>query len=180
MTWVPAAASESASSSNNSSAPFGTRRWSRRRSGLLTFHTYSLVPFENLNSNHFDGNGGFPRVIADFLAFRSEEKCEAQTGKQGRRRGWESVGGGWMGHKKTASPGGRRFLVKILWQRPTLTGPFAPLPLALQCFTSGFGMEPGGSTALWSPDRDSPLKKELAWSGGRGTGWFPGNCIIGY
>ena len=38
------------------------------------------------------------------------------------------------------------------WRRPTLTGPIVPLPLALQRFTSGFGMGPGGSTALWSPE----------------------------
>ena len=38
------------------------------------------------------------------------------------------------------------------WRRPTLTGPIVPLPLALRRFTSGFGMGPGGSTALWSPE----------------------------
>ena len=40
----------------------------------------------------------------------------------------------------------------ITWQRPTLTGPIAPLPSALDRFTSGFGMGPGGSNLLWSPD----------------------------
>ena len=38
------------------------------------------------------------------------------------------------------------------WRRPTLTGPVVPLPSALRRFTSGFGMGPGGSTALWSPE----------------------------
>ena len=41
----------------------------------------------------------------------------------------------------------------ITWRRPTLTGPGAPLPSALDRFTSGFGMGPGGSNLLWSPDR---------------------------
>ena len=40
----------------------------------------------------------------------------------------------------------------ITWRRPTLTGPIVPLPSALRRFTSGFGMGPGGSTALWSPE----------------------------
>ena len=38
------------------------------------------------------------------------------------------------------------------WRRPTLTGPVVPLPSALRRFTSGFGMGPGGSTALWPPE----------------------------
>ena len=38
------------------------------------------------------------------------------------------------------------------WRRPTLTGPIVPLPSALRRFTSGFGMGPGGYTALWSPE----------------------------
>ena len=38
------------------------------------------------------------------------------------------------------------------WRRPTLTGPIVPLPSALRRFTSGFGMGPGGSTALWPPE----------------------------
>ena len=38
------------------------------------------------------------------------------------------------------------------WRRPTLTRPIVSLPSALQRFTSGFGMGPGGSTALWSPE----------------------------
>ena len=40
------------------------------------------------------------------------------------------------------------------WRRPTLTRPIVSLPLALRRFTSGFGMGPGGSTALWSPEGD--------------------------
>lgn len=44
------------------------------------------------------------------------------------------------------------------WRRPTLTGPIVPLPLALRRFTSGFGMGPGGSTSLWSPEGDSYRK----------------------
>ena len=38
------------------------------------------------------------------------------------------------------------------WRRPTLTGPITPLPSALQRFTSGFGMGPGGSAMLWPPE----------------------------
>ena len=38
------------------------------------------------------------------------------------------------------------------WRRPTLTGPIVQLPSAQKRFTSGFGMGPGGSTLLWSPD----------------------------
>jgi hypothetical protein len=54
------------------------------------------------------------------------------------------------GQKKSPTPcyGSRAYT----WRRPTLTGPIVPLPLALQRFTSGFGMGPGGSTALWSPE----------------------------
>ena len=43
------------------------------------------------------------------------------------------------------------------WRRPTLTGPIVPLPSALRRFTSGFGMGPGGSNALWSPEVNSSL-----------------------
>lgn len=38
------------------------------------------------------------------------------------------------------------------WRRPTLTGPIVPLPSALESFTSGFGMGPGGSSLLWPPE----------------------------
>ena len=38
------------------------------------------------------------------------------------------------------------------WRRPTLTRPIVSLPSALRRFTSGFGMGPGGSTTLWSPE----------------------------
>ena len=38
------------------------------------------------------------------------------------------------------------------WRRPTLTGPIAPLPSALESFTSGFGMGPGGSSLLRPPE----------------------------
>ena len=41
------------------------------------------------------------------------------------------------------------------WRRPTLTGPIVPLPSALWRFTSGFGMGPGGSTTLWSPENNA-------------------------
>ncbi len=41
------------------------------------------------------------------------------------------------------------------WRRPTLTRPIVSLPLALKRFTSGFGMGPGGSTSLWSPEVNS-------------------------
>ena len=46
----------------------------------------------------------------------------------------------------------------ITWRRPTLTGPIVPLPSALRRFTSGFGMGPGGSTALWSPEFNPVLR----------------------
>ena len=45
------------------------------------------------------------------------------------------------------------------WQRPTLTGPIVPLPSALRRFTSGFGMGPGGSTSLWSPEGNLGLAR---------------------
>ena len=59
------------------------------------------------------------------------------------------------------------------WRRPTLTGPIVPLPSALQRFTSGFGMGPGGSTALWSPEGNAG--SPLAWlPSGPGLGlWGP-------
>ena len=50
--------------------------------------------------------------------------------------------------KKPAVAGG----LILIWQRPTLTEPSAPLPSALRCFTSVFGMGTGGATALRSPD----------------------------
>ena len=53
--------------------------------------------------------------------------------------------------KKTPGPFFRRSRANN-WQRPTLAGPFAQLPSARQRFTSGFGMGPGGSIALWSPE----------------------------
>ena len=53
--------------------------------------------------------------------------------------------------KKTPDPFFRRSRANN-WQRPTLAGPFAQLPSARQRFTSGFGMGPGGSIALWSPE----------------------------
>ncbi len=59
------------------------------------------------------------------------------------------------------------------WRRPTLTGPIVPLPLALQRFTSGFGMGPGGSTALWSPEGNIEVHEAAAVqfkTGALGTG----------
>ena len=38
------------------------------------------------------------------------------------------------------------------WRRPTLAGSNIQLPSALQRFTAGFGMGPGGSTTLWPPE----------------------------
>lgn len=63
------------------------------------------------------------------------------------------------------------------WRRPTLTGPIVPLPSALQRFTSGFGMGPGGSTALWSPE-GNPVSSSQDWDSGglrRGHVLRPGN-----
>ena len=45
------------------------------------------------------------------------------------------------------------------WRRPTLTRPIVSLPLALKRFTSGFGMGPGGSTSLWSPEGNLGLAR---------------------
>ena len=39
-----------------------------------------------------------------------------------------------------------------VWRCPTLTWGDPTLPSALVCFTSGFGMEPGGAIPLWPPD----------------------------
>ena len=54
------------------------------------------------------------------------------------------------GQKKCPTPFDRSRA--YTWRRPTLTEPIVQLPSALQCFTSGFGMGPGGSTALWPPE----------------------------
>ena len=55
------------------------------------------------------------------------------------------------------------------WRRPTLTGPIVPLPLALWRFTSGFGMGPGGSTTLWSPEGNSLYLENWDSGGLRGV-----------
>lgn len=61
------------------------------------------------------------------------------------------------------------------WRRPTLTRPIVSLPLALRRFTSGFGMGPGGSTTLWSPEGNLgvqwrlPLDSKLGLWGPEGT-----------
>ncbi len=39
------------------------------------------------------------------------------------------------------------------WQFPTLTWGDPTLPSALQRFTSEFGMDSGGSAALWPPSK---------------------------
>ncbi len=39
------------------------------------------------------------------------------------------------------------------WRCPTLTWGDPTLPSALTCFTSEFGMDSGGSTSLWPPDK---------------------------
>ena len=56
------------------------------------------------------------------------------------------------GQKKSPAFSGRKKRGLLLWQRPTLTGPVVPLPSALESFTSGFGMGPGGSSLLWPPE----------------------------
>jgi hypothetical protein len=50
------------------------------------------------------------------------------------------------------------------WRRPTLTRPIVSLPLALRRFTSGFGMGPGGSTALWSPEGNFSGRASCFWN----------------
>ena len=56
------------------------------------------------------------------------------------------------GDRQKKSPAPIAWSRAYTWRRPTLTRPIVSLPLALQRFTSGFGMGPGGSTALWSPE----------------------------
>jgi hypothetical protein len=56
------------------------------------------------------------------------------------------------------------------WRRPTLTRPIVSLPLALRRFTSGFGMGPGGSTALWSPEVN-PVQSGLGLWGSERVGF---------
>ena len=53
------------------------------------------------------------------------------------------------------------------WRRPTFTGPIVPLSSALGRFTSGFGMGPGGSTPLWSPEGDPESFRTGLWGSGR-------------
>lgn len=73
------------------------------------------------------------------------------------------------GHPGKKEPGPSVGWIRaITWRRPTLTGPIVPLPSAQRRFTSGFGMGPGGSTALWSPE------------GNIGAGWrMPSNSKTG-
>ena len=61
-------------------------------------------------------------------------------------------GGKWLAAKRKKPGHVSMSGLYITWQRPTLARPFVKLPLALQRFTSVFGMGTGGSTALWSPD----------------------------
>ena len=63
------------------------------------------------------------------------------------------------------------------WRRPTLTGPIAPLPSALQRFTSGFGMGPGGSTALWPPEKSFSV---CSFSVCQFRGWRAGHKLKGF
>lgn len=65
----------------------------------------------------------------------------------------------WQKKSPTPCYGSRAYT----WRRPTLTGPIVPLPLALQRFTSGFGMGPGGSTALWSPEGNPGCRSPWDW-----------------
>ena len=70
-----------------------------------------------------------------------------------------------FGQKKCPTPFDRSRA--FTWRRPTLTRPIVSLPLALRRFTSGFGMGPGGSTALWSPEGSTGLRcwdsGDLSW-----------------
>ena len=61
------------------------------------------------------------------------------------------------------------------WRRPTLTRPIVSLPSALRRFTSGFGMGPGGSTALWSPEVN-PVADSLVCGSGLGL-WGSELCL---
>ena len=60
------------------------------------------------------------------------------------------------------------------WRRPTLTGPIVPLPLALRRFTSGFGMGPGGSTSLWSPEGNFRGRLSCFWN------WVSGDLSFSF
>ena len=47
--------------------------------------------------------------------------------------------------------------VEVMIKGRTLAATYSPtgepaVPLALKCFTAGFGMGPGGSTLLWPPE----------------------------
>ena len=84
--------------------------------------------------------------------------------------------------KKEPGPGGCRGRA-LFWRRPTLAGPIVPLPSALRRFTSGFGMGPGGSTTLWSPEGDPGVNGGVPFIPIPGL-WGPGLCytllVIGY
>ena len=56
------------------------------------------------------------------------------------------------------------------WRRPTFTRPIVSLSSAQRRFTSGFGMGPGGSTALWSPE-GNPVPSGLGL-------WGPELCLF--
>ena len=80
-----------------------------------------------------------------------------------------------MNQKKEPGPSGC-WSRALTWRRPTLAGPFVQLPSALRRFTSGFGMGPGGSTTLWSPEGDAGVNGgchsfQYRDSGGRGLSY---------
>ena len=79
-----------------------------------------------------------------------------------------------MRPKKEPGPSFRRGRANT-WRRPTLTGPVVPLPSALRRFTSGFGMGPGGSTTLWSPEGDPGVNGGVPFIPIPGL-WGPGLC----
>ena len=60
--------------------------------------------------------------------------------------------------------------------RRTLAATYSPtgepaVPLALKCFTAGFGMGPGGATLLWPPEEQGFWTREnRCFSGAHGHG----------
>ena len=89
------------------------------------------------------------------------ERGVVWTSRRGCKFSASLVGGGFLGtlifpgtKKPKKSPAPIAWSRAYTWRRPTLTRPIVSLPLALRRFTSGFGMGPGGSTALWSPEGD--------------------------
>jgi hypothetical protein len=109
----------------------------------------------------------FPEISPFAARITTRERRWKDVGRTRGRRGRMQTGRGRMQagcrppHQHTAHTDKKRArhphccgCRANTWRRPTLTGPVVPIPSALQRFTSGFGMGPGGSTALWPPEGD--------------------------